>query len=57
MDNALSKTVLDFWLYHTTFGGFQAFKADLRLMAKSSNSVKLNLSLHNTKVTSSLAPY
>ena len=36
---------------------FQAFKTDLRSMAKSSNRVKPNLSLHNTSVTLSLAPY
>ena len=34
-----------------TFSGFQVFKTDLRLMTKSSNSVKPNLLLHNTKVT------
>ena len=32
-----------------------SFKTDLRSMAKSSNSIKPNLSLHNTKVTLSLA--
>ena len=35
----------------TTFSLFQAFKNNLRSMAKSSNSVKPNLSLHNNKVT------
>ena len=57
MGNVLSKTVRDFWLYSATFGGFQAFKTDLRSMAKSINRVKPNLSLHNTSVTLSLAPY
>ena len=57
MGYVLSKTTHDFWLNHTTFGWFQAFKTDLRSMAKSSNGIKPNLSLHNTKVTLSLALY
>ena len=56
MGNVLSKTVHDlvksrnFWL-------ISSFKTDLRSMAKSSNSIKPNLSQHNTKVILSLAPY
>ena len=57
MVNTLSKKVHNFWLYCMTFGGFQAFKTDLRSMVKSSNSIKPNLPVHDTKVTSSTAPY
>ena len=35
-------------LYHVTFGGFQVFKTDLRSITKPGNSIKPNLSLHNT---------
>ena len=45
MGNALSKTVCKFWLNRVTFGIFQAFKTDFRLMVKSSISVKPNLPL------------
>ena len=34
------------WLYRVTFSGFKAFKTDLRVMAKSSNSV--NQTYHRT---------
>ena len=57
LGNLLSKTVCDFWLNRTTFGGFQGFMTDLRSIIKSSNSIKPNLSPYNTKVTLSFAPY
>ena len=49
MGNALSKIVCDFWLYQVTFSGFQVLRTDLRPMTKQGNSVKPNLSPHNTK--------
>ena len=57
MSNVLLKMVHDFWLYHATFGEFQVFKTNFRLMAKCSNGIKPNLSLHNMKNTLSLVPY
>ena len=48
--------VRDFWVYRATLGEFQAFIIDFRSMTKHGNSVKPNLSLHNTKVALSLAP-
>ena len=53
----LSKMVCDFWVYCTTSGEFQAFVTNFRSMTKHDNSVKPNLSLHDTKVALSLAPY
>ena len=49
--------VRDFWVYRATSGEFQAFITDFRSMTKHGSSVKLNLSLHNTKVALSLVPY
>ena len=49
--------VRDFWVYRATSGEFQAFITDFRSMSKHGSSVKLNLSLHNTKVALSLVPY
>ena len=40
-----------------TLGEFQAFITDLRSITKHGNSIKPNLSMHNTKVVLSLAPY
>ena len=51
------KMVCDFWVYFTTSGEFQAFVTNFRSMTKHGNSVKPNLSLYDTKVTLSLAPY
>ena len=48
--NTLSKIVHDFWVYCVTSGEFQAFITDFRLLTKHGNSIKPNLSLHNTKV-------
>ena len=55
--NDLSKMVHDLWVYSVTFGGFQAYKTDFRLITKHGNSVNPNLSLYNTKVVLSLAAH
>ena len=42
--------VRDFWVYRATLGEFQAFITYFRSMTKHGSAVKVNLSLHNTKV-------
>ena len=47
----------NFQVYHATLNEFQAFTTDFSSMTKHGNNVKVNLSLHNTKVVLSLALY
>ena len=51
------KMLQNFWVYCMTLGEFQAFMTEFRSMTNHGNGIKPNSSLHNTKVTLSLAPY